>query len=63
MTTKIIKSAKQIISNFITISTPQFTKTEYKIYMVKHIISIIDDYLTSYIDKMEILQPVSPFFI
>ena len=63
MTIKIIKSAKQIISNFTTVSTLQFITTENKIYMVKHIISVIDDYFTAYIDKMEILQPVSPLFI
>ena len=58
MTIKIIKRAKQIISNFRTVSTLQFITTENKIYMVEHIISII-----AYIDKMEILQPVSPLFI
>ena len=36
----------------------QFITTENKIYMVRHIISIIDDYFTAYIDKMEILKPV-----
>ena len=63
MTIKIIKSAKQLFFNFNTVSTLQFITLENKIYMVKHIISIIDDYFTAYMDKMEVLQPDSPLFI
>ena len=60
---KVIKNEKQINSNFRTVSTLQFITTENIICMVKHTISIIDDYFPAYIHKMEILQPVFPLFI